>query len=74
MMEIIEERRLSDDKGEYHDLLSNLISASEMEDENVKLSDSELMSNALNFIIAGHEVSSVSSINIMLTSLNADNG
>jgi cytochrome P450 len=59
MPEMIKERRLSDDKDERRDLLSNLIAANETEDAKFKLSDRELIANVFIFLVAGHEVGSI---------------
>jgi hypothetical protein len=74
MLEMIKERRLSDDKDERRDLLSNFIAANETEDAKFKLSDRELIANVFMFLIAGHEVRSILQINAVLTHLNVDHG
>lgn len=52
---MIQDRRSSQDEDERFDLFSNLLAASELEDEQ-KLTDSELIGNIFMFLIAGHEV------------------
>jgi hypothetical protein len=74
MLEMIKEQRLSDDKDERRDLLSNLVAANETEDAKFKMSDQELISNVFMFLIAGHEVRFILQINVGLTRLNVDHG
>ncbi|KAF9653322.1 cytochrome P450 [Thelephora ganbajun] len=59
LVEMINERKLSDERDEKRDLLSNLISANEefMDDGEQKLGEVELIGNIFIFYIAGHETS-----------------
>ncbi|KAF9653356.1 cytochrome P450 [Thelephora ganbajun] len=59
LVEMINERKLSDEKGEKRDLLSNLVSANEefLDGGEQKLGEVELVGNIFIFYIAGHETS-----------------
>ncbi|GJE92931.1 cytochrome P450 [Phanerochaete sordida] len=55
MLEMIQARRSSEKKEERYDLFSNLLDASEDDEGQPKLADSELLGNIFIFLLAGHE-------------------